>query len=251
MTTTLYIVLASLISTAIGVGAASILYFNEKIARKMTIILISFAVGTMLAAVFFDLLPEALEKVGDRALPLTLLGILLFFVLEKVLLVYHCHENPESHHHHLHAARSLVLFGDFAHNLLDGIIIATTFLVSVPVGIVATIAIIAHEVPQEIGDFSILIHSGMARARALMWNMFSGLGSLVGAVAIILFSERIVGAAEYLLPISAGGFLYIAAADLMPEIHDDVRGWHSFVHVIAVAVGIITMIAVSRIFGEV
>lgn len=248
MTTTLYIILASLISTLLGVGAASIILVSEKIAHRLTVALISFGVGTMLGAVFFDLLPEAIDLVPAQALPLTLAGILLFFVLEKTLVIYHCHEEEVHDHHRLRASRSLILFGDFIHNFLDGIIIATAFLSSTTLGVITSIAVVAHEIPQEIGDFSVLIHSGMKRGRALLWNLVSGLGSLAGAVALILLSTTITGLTNFLLPIAAGGFLYIAGADLIPELHREVRFRHSLAHLVALAAGLAAIILVGRLF---
>lgn len=203
----------------------------------------------MLGAVFFDLLPEALEVSGKIALPLTLSGLLLFFLVEKGLLVYHCHETGSCDVHRLTASRWLIIVGDGAHNFLDGVIIATAFLTGWQTGIVVTLAVIAHEIPQEIGDFSILLQSGLSRARALFWNIISGLGSLLGAIAVLVLADRVTGLTNVLLPIAAGGFLYIASADLIPELHREVRLQHSLAHLVTLALGIAVIALISRYLG--
>lgn len=248
MSTVSAIILANIISTLIGVlGAAAIVMIKESWARRATVFLLSFGVGTMLGVVFFDLLPEALEKAGERALPLALAGLLAFFLLEKILRIYHHHEEDvnEPVATHSRAPAALVILGDLVHNALDGVVIAAAFFTSFPVGILTTVAVAAHEIPQEIGDFSVLLHSGMRRGRALAWNLFSGAGSLVGALLVIFFSARVAGLVSALLPLAAGGFLYVASADLIPELHREVRFSHSLAHIFALAVGLAAIIAVG------
>ncbi len=236
--TNFYIIGTILLAGILGFGGALLIFWKQTLAERLSSALISFAAGTMLGAVFFDLLPESIEALSTRALPLTLLGILLFFLLEKVVILYHCHGSDHCEHHGLASSRPLILLGDTLHNFLDGVIIATAFLVSVPLGIVAAVAEIAHEIPQEIGDFSVLLKSGMRRKGVIFWNIISELGSLAGGVLVILFASRVGGAVSFLLPIATGGFLYIASADLIPELHHEVRLKHSIGHIISLFVGL-------------
>lgn len=186
---------------------------------------LSFAAGTLLTVAFLDLLPEAVEAYEgalgehaiDRATLVVLIGFLLFFSIEKILLWYHCHEE----HCDVHTSTTMVLIGDTFHNFLDGVAIAASFLVSPAVGVATTVAVFIHEIPQEVADFSILLSSGMKPKRAILFNVLSALASLAGALLAYFFSTKIDGALPILLSITAGGFVYIAAADLIPEIHKE------------------------------
>ena len=143
-----------------------------------------------------------------------------FFVLEKFSRWQHCHIPTSSEHaHHAHPVVALNLIGDAVHNLIDGMIIAASFSASIPIGITTTLAVLLHEIPQEIGDFGILIHGGLSVQKALLFNFFSALTSLVGAIIILVTGPWIASYSVYLLPITAGGFLYIAGSDLIPELH--------------------------------
>lgn len=251
MTNTIYvwIIGASIISTLLGLSGAALLLWRKRWAERLTVALLSFAAGTMLGAVFYDLLPEALEAVGSElALQLTLLGLVLFFLIEKVLLVYHCHESGSCDMHRLTASKTLIIVGDAIHNTLDGVIIAASFLVSVPLGLITSLAVVAHEIPQEIGDFSILLQSGMDRARVVLWNVVSGAGSLFGALLVIFLSSQVVELTNLLIPVAAGGFLYIASADLIPELHREVRFRHSLVHLVTLILGLAAIAFVSSTF---
>lgn len=248
MTTSAIIIATSILSTLLGLSAAVLLLWRKKWAERLTIVLLSFAAGTMLGAVFFDLLPESLEANSTSALPLTLGGILLFFLIEKGMLVYHCHESGQCDVHRITASAYLVVIGDTVHNFLDGVIIATAFLTSLPLGFIAAVAVVAHELPQEIGDFSILLHGGMKRATVIFWNLLSGASSLLGAIAVLALSGRVERITDFLLPVAAGGFLYIAMADLIPELHQEVRFRHSFVHLVALGFGIAAIAALSSYF---
>lgn len=191
--------------------------------------LVSFAIGALLGAAFLALLPHALEAPGmDEAhsIMLTvLLGVLAFFLLEKMVLWRHCHvDECEVHastveHEHLSPTGNLVLVGDGIHNMVDGVLIAAAFLTDIHLGIITSIAVIAHEVPQELGDFAILLNSGFSRAKALFYNLLTGLTTILGGVAAyfsLAFAEQFV---PYLLAIAAASFIYIAVADLIPGLH--------------------------------
>lgn len=236
---TFWIIGTTLISGLLGLSAAVILLYRRLLAERLTIVLLSFAAGSMLGAVFFDLLPESLDVLGDRGVPFVLIGILIFFAVEKALLIHHHHESGEwQAHGRLVASKSLILIGDSFHNFLDGVVIATGFLASFKIGIITGIAVLAHELPQEIGDFGVLLAAKMPRGRIVFWNMVSGMTSVVGAVVVLLLSERMLDLANYLLPIAAGGFLYIAIADLIPEIHREVRPRHSIAHLGSLVLGL-------------
>ena len=164
------------------------------------------------------LIPEAFEELGiNLATSLyILLGILLFFILEKILRWHHCHLPASSGH--LHPVVTLNLFGDAFHNLIDGMIIGASFSVSIPIGITTTLAVILHEIPQEIGDFGILVHGGFSVRKALVFNFLCSLTAILGALISLLVGPHVEGYSLYLLPITAGGFIYIAGSDLIPEL---------------------------------
>ncbi len=246
--TIVWIIGTTLLSGLLGMTAALLLLYRQRFAERATIILLSFAAGSMLGAVFFDLLPESLEIVGETALPFILLGILIFFLLEKGLLMHHHHEAGEWAAHRLEASKSLVLLGDAFHNFLDGVVIATAFLASTKLGIVAGIAVLAHELPQEIGDFGILLAGKMARRRIIFWNIMSAMVSVLGAVLVILVSGRLEGLIAALLPLATGGFLYIAIADLIPELHREVRLRHSLAHLGSLVAGLLVIYLIGLTF---
>ncbi len=184
-----------------------------------------FAAGALLAATFFDLFPEAVEMKAEKTVFLfALVGIILFFILEHYLHWFHHHHEHDPASSHKKPTVPLIIIGDTLHNAIDGVVIGAAFLINVPVGIATAIAIAAHEIPQEIGDFGILLKGGMRRSRVLFWNAFSALATLV--TALITFS---LGGSEYLplpviLGLAAGMFIYIAASDLIPTIHQEAKG---------------------------
>src|SRR3989338_6065582 len=217
------VVLVSLVSF---IGA---LLFSMRRIERFLFPLVSFAAGALLSAAFFDLIPEAAKLEGNAVFASVLGGIILFFVVEKLLYWYHCHNGRCEMHHHgkgVYPGRAktfafLNLFGDGVHNFLDGGIIAASFLTSPGLGVVTTIAVILHEIPQEISDFSILIYSGLKRAEALFYNFLSALTAILGALATFFFTKIVAAAEPVLLAFAAGGFIYIATADLIPELHSD------------------------------
>jgi zinc and cadmium transporter len=211
------VVVISLISL-IGVVTLSL---NKTKLRAMLLFMVSFAVGGLFGDAFIHLLPESFEELGVNMQTslLVLSGIFIFFILEKFIRWRHCHI-PTSKEH-MHPVAALNLIGDGVHNMLDGMIVAASFVVSVPIGIATTLAVILHEIPQEIGDFGILIYSGMPVKKALFMNFLSGLTSVVGAIIALTLESRIKGFSTYLLPITAGGFLYIGGSDLIPELHKE------------------------------
>ncbi len=216
--TFLFILLASLTVSLISFIGAVFLVNTHLWKGAHATKLVSFAAGVMLAASFFDLLPEAHEAAGELSMyPYVLYGILVFFFLERFVLWFH-------HHHEGHGTKPaaiLVLIGDSIHNLLDGIAITATFMISPALGITTTLAIAAHEIPQEIADFSVLVASGMKKSTALFFNFASGLTALLGAVLAYFFLETVQGIEWMILAFAAGMFLYISLSDLIPELHEE------------------------------
>jgi zinc and cadmium transporter len=198
--------------------------------------LISFATGTLLGAVFLGMLPKAMAKAEPSTiLGYVLFGIMLFFVLEKLLIWYHCHDETCEIHS---AAPYLVLFGDGFHNFMDGVVITAGFVVSTPFGIATSLAVVAHEIPQEIGDFAVLLHGGMDKKKAFLYNFLSALATLPGSLIAYGFSHYVDKITPVILALSASSFLYIAIADLIPEIHRKTPPGRGFYHVIFMGAGI-------------
>jgi zinc and cadmium transporter len=237
--------------------ASSFLLLSESRRTVAVPHLVSVAIGALLGASFLGLLPHAIEnnfQVDSHQIGLTLLlGLILFFLLEKMVLWRHCHSNhshdsipaldhPDHHggHNHKHqAAGTLILVGDTIHNFVDGILIAAAFLTDVHLGIVTALAIAAHEIPQELGDFVILLHSGFSRSKALYYNMLSSLGTVVGAVLAYYTLDDMQQSLPYILVIAASSFIYIAVADLIPGLHARVKPKETFQQIVLIAVGVL------------
>lgn len=217
---------------------------REEVLRKYTFIFMSVAVGALLGDAFIHLIPEALEDAANPALISTLIivGIFSFFVLEKFL---HWHHHGEDTEQTIHPVGKLTIFSDGVHNFIDGVIIAASFMVSIPLGIATTLAVMLHEIPQEIGDFAVLLHSGYTKMRALVLNFASALAALVGASLFFIFGEWLEHSILYILPITAGGFIYIAVADLIPELQKTKKWQSSVYQLLAVMVGVATMLALT------
>ncbi|MDH5596636.1 MAG: ZIP family metal transporter [Candidatus Peregrinibacteria bacterium] len=211
--------------------------------KGFLLFMVSFAAGALLGDVFFHLLPELIAETGFSLMTgaYILLGILIFFVLEKIMHWRHCHMAATEDHAHPLAVMNLV--GDAFHNFIDGVVIAGTYLLSIPVGIATTVAVIFHEIPQEMGDFGVLLHSGMKTRKALFLNFVSALASFLGVILILGLNLDQEALVNVVIPISIGGFLYIANADLIPELHKDVDVGNSLVQLLSLVVGIGLMAA--------
>ena len=201
-------------------GAALLLLFRESTRKTLLPCLLSYAIGTLLGAAFLGMIPNALQQNTALAISGTVLaGIVIFFVLEKLIIWRHCHDAECEVHG---AAGPLILVGDAFHNFVDGFVIAAAFLTSVPLGIAASLAVIAHEIPQEVGDFAILLENGYSKTRALVLNLLSSLTTLPGAVIAYFFLGATREAVPFILALSAASFIYIAIADLVPGLHRQV-----------------------------
>ncbi|MDP2666108.1 MAG: ZIP family metal transporter [Candidatus Diapherotrites archaeon] len=214
----LSVIAVSLISL-IGIFTLSL---NQKRLRSHLVFLVAFAAGALFGDVFIHLLPESVEELGfGIEVSLTVLaGIVVMFIIEKVIHWRHCHYPHEDHKHPFVWVN---LVGDAFHNFLDGIIIAAAYLISIPAGIATTIAVALHEIPQEIGDFGILLHGGFKVNEALKINLFTALTSLFGVFLVFGLGAIAEGLSVWLVPFAAGNFLYIAGSDLIPELHKEVK----------------------------
>jgi zinc and cadmium transporter len=222
--------------------ASGVLLIKDPARARLIPWLVSYAVGALLGASMLEILPKALEQLAPTQVFTTLLvGILLFFVLEKLVLWRHCH----THDCEVHDGAVLpVVIGDGFHNFVDGAVIAAATMTSVPLGISTAMAVTAHEIPQEVGDFAILLHAGYSRGQALMLNVLSALASVVGAVAAFLAFDRLPSLLPYFLALSAASFLYVAMADLIPGLHRGRTDASSLRQIILIAAGVLTMLAV-------
>jgi len=226
--------LVSLVSL-IGVLTLSL---NRDRLEKLTLFLVSLAVGGLFGDAFIHLLPESFQEPGTNlSVSLYVIsGILIFFVLEKFLRWRHCHI-PTSEEH-MHPLATINLVGDAVHNLIDGMLVGASYMVSLPIGIATTLAVIMHEIPQEVGDFGVLIHAGLSVKKALALNFLSALTAMLGAILAIVMGSEIEGFSLSLLPITAGGFLYIAGSDLIPELHHEVKASKSLLQFIMILLGV-------------
>ncbi|TSC95094.1 MAG: zinc/iron permease [Parcubacteria group bacterium Licking1014_1] len=226
--------LVSLVSF-IGVFTLSL---NEKILKKTLFYFVALSVGGLMGGAFLHLLPEAIEKLGDvKAFLYVLIGFFLFFIIEKVIHWRHCHEG----HCPIHTFAYMNLIGDGIHNFIDGLIMAAGFIVSPGLGIASTIAIFLHEIPQEIGDFGVLIYAGINKKRALLLNFLTAITAVLGGIFgfyLLSFAESVSG---FLLAFAAGGFIYIAATDLVPELDKEKNIKKSIFNFIIIFFGIAIM----------
>lgn len=240
--TLISVVIVSLVSL-VGIFFA---YVHESRIRKLLFILVSFAVGTLLGDVFFHLLPELYS---DASHPLIvgvyiLGGIFLFFCLEHFLHWHHYHSTP-AEGHAAHPSAYINIGADALHNFVDGLIIGASFLISLPLGFATTLTVLFHEIPQELGDFAILVNAGFSRTKALLFNLFSATFAILGGCLAIFIGSLFESFAPVLVGITAGGFIYLALADLMPQLHRDIQPARSALQFFAALCGIAIMLALT------
>jgi zinc and cadmium transporter len=244
----LYIIGSVCLVSILSLIGVATLGLNEKKLRKILLYLVSFSAGALLGDAFIHLLPEIVTSQGFT-LTVSLLvlgGIVLFFLIEKIVHWQHCHLPQTEEHVHPFAITNLI--GDGVHNFIDGIIIAASYLVSLPVGFATTLAVIFHEIPQEIGDFGVLMHGGFSKSKALFYNFLTAIMAVLGAGVTLLASNSLTSISSYLLPIAVGGFIYIASSDLIPELHKEFTIKKSIVEIATFIAGILVMLALLR-FG--
>lgn len=240
----LYSLISVIVVSLISLIGVVTLAMNPEKLKRILIYLVSFATGGLFGGAFIHLLPEATEKNGFtlEVSLYVLIGIISAFIIEKFICWRHCHQPTTKDHPHPFAVMNLV--GDCVHNFIDGLIIGGSYLVSIPVGIATTIAVILHEVPQEIGDFGVLLHGGFTRRRALFLNFITALTAVLGTVVSLSFAStgNITG---FLVPFAAGNFIYIAGSDLIPELKKDFAFGKSFFQLLAILFGIGLMLLLT------
>lgn len=238
MSTLVNILLFTFLGSIASLAGGVILLSREKFATRISHYLTSFAAGALLGTAFFDLLPEALKLDHQSDFFFWVLaGILFFFLLEQIFHWFH-------HHQHGHgeeitkSAVPLMLLGDSVHNFIDGVVIATTFLVSPPLGVITALAVGAHEIPQEIGDFAILLHAGIKPKKVFLFNFLSACVSFIGALLTYFLADLARGLLPIFLSITAGFFIYIASSDLIPEINNEQKKKTSLVKTLLLFSGV-------------
>lgn len=248
MSTLIYIIIFTFLASILGLMGGVLLLTRKKLSHNVTHGLAAFAAGSLLGAAFLDLLPEAfhhMEELGvvdfEKTIFLyTLGGILFFFFLERFIHWFH-------HHHRSHDNDAikpvvpLIVFGDGVHNFIDGVVIAATFMVDIRLGIITTLAIIAHELPQEVGDFGLLLHQGIKRRKVFLYNLFSQLTAVVGGVLTYFIGKSIEGILPFFIALTSGFFIYIALSDLVPDIHSENRKGFALFESVLLAAGILVI----------
>ncbi|HSB47278.1 MAG TPA: ZIP family metal transporter [Candidatus Bilamarchaeum sp.] len=228
---------ATVAVSMVSLVGIALLSLNKKTMDTVVFVILSFATGTLFAAAFFDLLPEAIEGLGTEGVFATALsGIMVFFVLERLV---HWHHEHHDHREHEKPVAYLVLVGDGLHNFFDGVAIMASFITSAELGMTTTFAIIFHEIPQELSDFTLLKYAGFSTKKALIFNLLSGLTSIVGAVAFFYFASSVDKLQFYGLAFTAGAFLYIAGTDMLPELHKQEEASKSVIQLVSMVFGIV------------
>jgi zinc and cadmium transporter len=245
--TLLYILISTFIVGIISLIGVFTLAVKSEILNKIIFSLLGFSAGALIGGAFLHILPEALKSTNvNFVFYLVIAGMVLFFLMERYFFWRHCHEGVCD----IHAFTYLNLIGDGFHNFIDGMLIAASYVVSVKLGFVATIAIILHEIPQELGDFGVLIYGGFSRKKALLYNFISALAAMVGALVGYFLSDITGHFSEFILPLTAGGFIYIATSDLIPEIHKEKDLKRSTLAFLAFLAGIIFMAVAKNMLPE-
>ncbi|MCK9284690.1 MAG: ZIP family metal transporter [Rhodocyclaceae bacterium] len=247
-----WIILSSLLGGLLSVGAAALFAFSAR--TSWVSLLISYAVGALLGASFLEVLPHAMTASGDASssAAIVLAGILVFFVLEKLVIWRHCHiEECEGHEHsyeHDHGRSGMIiLVGDTFHNFVDGVLIAAAFMEDVKLGIVTAVAIIAHEIPQEVGDFVILLHSGYSKGKAFAYNLLSSFATLIGGLLAYSALSAAEGVVPVMLAFAAASMIYVAVADLIPGLHKRAELKATVQQVVLISLGILSIAVTHRL----
>ncbi len=234
----LYIIITGFIISLIALVGIFTLFIKQKLLNEICLFLVALSAGTLIGGAFFHLLPEAVEESNDpNIFTFVIIGFVLFYIIEKVLHWHHCCKgNP-----HKHTFQYMNLVGDTVHNFIDGLILAASFVISIPLGFATSIAIAGHEIPQEIGDFGVLIYGGFEKKKALFLNYIVATSIIIGGIVGFYVTQFIDKAVVFLLPFAAGGFIYIAATDLIPEIRKEIDTRKSIIIFEIFIIGILIM----------
>lgn len=240
------ILIAAFVGGLGGLAGGVLLLLGKGVRQNIIHVLVSFAAGALLGTAFLDLLPEALEHAEEAGIDfkviflLTIGGIIFFYLLDRAIHWFQVHQKKKEYHHGS-VSVPLVILGDSIHNFIDGIAIALTFIANPVLGLTTTLAIIAHEIPQEVGDFAVLLHQGLAKKKVLFINIFSAMLSVLGAVIGIIIGASAESILPYALAITSGFFIYIALSNLLPEIHNEEKKGYAFPETIFLILGIVTI----------
>ncbi len=234
----IYILISTLVVSLVSLTGIVFISLNKNMLSKIIHYLVSFAIGGLFGGAFFHLIPESYEHFtnNNTASLFIIGGIILFFILEKFLHWRHNHEKSV-HAIPVKMFGPLNIVADAFHNFIDGILIAASFLISTELGIATTIAVLLHEIPQEIGDFGILVHSGYTVKKALRYNLLSAFSAFVGVFVVFIAGSYADSLAQYVIPLAAGGFIYLAGSDLIPELHNESSFRKSFVQLLSMILG--------------
>lgn len=246
-----YILLATFIASILSLFLVSLLLLHKTLIHKLSFSLVSFAAGALLATGFLDTLKEAVKIAGESVFLWTTLSIAVFFIIERLFLFLHHHdeENPRAGAEKLRLPTSLLIFGDALHNFIDGTSIAASFLVSTPLGLVTTLAVFIHEIPHELGDFGILIHKGWGRWEVLWFNAATGFAAILGAFLAFYLGNQFHSTVAILLSITTGNFIYLSATDLLPEIHHKAKASLALTHTAFFFLGILLIAILIKFLG--
>ncbi|MBU0757090.1 MAG: ZIP family metal transporter [Nanoarchaeota archaeon] len=238
-------IIATLIISFVSLIGIVTVFLKKKKMENILLWLVGLSAGALIGGAFLHLIPEAAEVIGfEKVALLTLLGFSVFFIIERVLHWRHCHEGVCD----IHAFTYMSMIGDSIHNLIDGMIIVAAFLADFKIGIATTIAVITHEIPQELGDFGVLLHGGFSKAKALLFNFLTALTAVLGAIIGYILHFFVQDLTIYVLPFAAGGFIYISSSDLIPELHKEKIVSKSIISFIFFLIGIGLMFGTKMIF---
>lgn len=242
-----YSLIAALVISLFSLVGVIGFVFSDKFFKKISFFLVAFSTGSLLGGAFLHLLPESnLNSTGLNGYVYLLLGIMTFYVLERLLKWHHCHD--EEGDCNVHTFTYMSLIGDGVHNFIDGLIIVSSFFISPEVGVAMAIAIATHEIPQELGDFGVLIHGGFSKLKALTWNLLSALMAVIGVVFGYILVNNIENMTLILLPFAAGGFIYISMSDLIPELHKEKSLKKSLINFLIFVLGLAFMYFTKVLF---
>lgn len=243
--TLVFILIATIINGFIGLIGVLTLWIRDKYLQKILLLLVAFSAGALLSGALFHMMAESLiEMEAMTAFSYLLIGFIMFFLIERFLHWHHCHKGRCEVHPFTH----LILIGDGIHNFIDGLVIAASFMISIPFGFLTTIIIIAHEIPQELGDFGVLVYGGFEKTRALVFNFLAQLTCVIGGIVGFFFLYTPESVA-FLLPFAAGGFIYIAASDLIPELHKEEDMKKSMLSFLFFVIGIVFLLGIKLLLG--
>ena len=242
------IMFGGLAMSAISLIGIATFFVSDKLLHRMTKPLVALSAGSLLGAAFFHLIPESVETLGNTLdmYVLVIVGFLSFFVLEQFLHWHHCHGGLGEHSHHRKTIRYLTLISDSIHNFIDGVAVGASFVVNPALGWVTWFGTALHEIPQELGDFGVLVHTGWSKKKALLFNFLSGMTFIVGGLCAYLVSIKVN--VVYFLPFTAGNFLYLATVDLVPEINKSDKLSKNIIHFLSMVAGIVLLYVFHELF---